>query len=92
MGGERLQRRHQAELREELGVVDMVGGGVGSLMQSVGEEDEEADGEGMVGAMLSRKDRKLLDAIQRSKMSKRERVAALAEKRKKIKKRKQQHT
>ena len=59
----------------------------GSGAGASGERDED-DEEEMEGMVMTRKDRKLYEAIQKSKTTKRERAAKLTERRKKIKTRK----
>ena len=71
------------ELEAEVSGKDIDSTGVESAKMSMDSPDGSEDEE-MAGMVMTRKDRKLYEAIQKSKISKRERSSKLAEKRKKI--------
>ncbi|WZN62760.1 ribosome biogenesis pescadillo-like protein [Chloropicon roscoffensis] len=81
------EARYRTELEAEVSGKDVKAVKAGSGAGASGERDED-DEEEMEGMVMTRKDRKLYEAIQKSKTTKRERAAKLTERRKKNKTRK----
>ena len=81
------RRGFRKPVNVEIPIKDVKAVKAGSGAGASGERDED-DEEEMEGMVMTRKDRKLYEAIQKSKTTKRERAAKLTERRKKIKTRK----
>ncbi|UPQ97347.1 ribosome biogenesis pescadillo-like protein [Chloropicon primus] len=78
------EARYHSELHAEVSGKEVVAAAPKAAKAGEAEDKDDQDEE-MAGMVMTRKDRKLYEAIQKSKTTKRERAAKLTEKRKKIK-------